>query len=251
MRKERTFFDAIESLLIKERIDLTPQLRELDASVESVELALRLLVSSLLNDDSSRLPPHAFKKAGDRILPASKKNVSIDPGEYSALSRRLEYCDLRELQDTILSKQLKDRQDNRCLLTGAEVSPRASIWRWAEPGSQKQDHAGMRAVESVSAFDEETGTRLVRVGGSGRIARRGLLLDVSEDLADEIGMGDLNGSSAPFSRHPPHNPLYQPFITKASGPVVLTRGTRYRLRCQVARSRPTSCLTCSRTASTC
>ena len=36
--RQRTIQDAIENLLIKERLDLEPQLRELDGKVESVEL---------------------------------------------------------------------------------------------------------------------------------------------------------------------------------------------------------------------
>src|SRR5204863_2312043 len=42
--RQRTIQDAIENLLIKERLDLEPQLRELDAKVEAVELRLRCLV---------------------------------------------------------------------------------------------------------------------------------------------------------------------------------------------------------------
>ena len=43
----------------------------------------------------------------------------------------------------------------------------------------------------VSAFDEEIGKCLVRACASGRPAGRGLLVTVIEDLADEIGVGDV------------------------------------------------------------
>jgi len=36
----------------------------------------------------------------------AKKNAAISQDEFKSLSRRLEYCDLRDLQDTILSKGL-------------------------------------------------------------------------------------------------------------------------------------------------
>lgn len=39
--RQRTIEDAIENLLIKERIDLPPQLRALDAATEAAELNLR------------------------------------------------------------------------------------------------------------------------------------------------------------------------------------------------------------------
>lgn len=38
--RQRTIQDAIENLLIKERLDLKPQLRELDGQVEEIELRL-------------------------------------------------------------------------------------------------------------------------------------------------------------------------------------------------------------------
>jgi hypothetical protein len=104
--RQRTLTEAIENLLIKERLDLPPQLRELDQKVEDVELALRSRISDTLGGDASRLPPHVIQKAEERILAAAKKNAILDPDEYKVLARRLEYCDLRELQDTILSKAL-------------------------------------------------------------------------------------------------------------------------------------------------
>ena len=106
VERQRTLLEAIENLLIKERIDLSPQLRELDEQVEGVELALRKHVVATLEDDAERLPPHVLQKSDSRIRAAAKKNANIEFDQYKPLSRRLEYCDLRELQDTILSKSL-------------------------------------------------------------------------------------------------------------------------------------------------
>jgi hypothetical protein len=104
--RQRTLQEAIENLLIKERIDLSPRLRELDRRVEGIELSLRSRVVETLGNDPGRLPPHVAQKADERIQAAAKKNASIDLDQFKQLSRRLEYCDLRELQDTILSKSL-------------------------------------------------------------------------------------------------------------------------------------------------
>ena len=104
--RQRTLLEAIENLLIKERIDLSPRLRELDERVEAVELALRKHVAATLEDDAERLPPHVLQKADTRIQDAAKKDGNIEIDQYKQLSRRLEYCDLRELQDTILNKSL-------------------------------------------------------------------------------------------------------------------------------------------------
>jgi hypothetical protein len=104
--RQRTLLEAIENLLIKERLDLSPQLRELDQQVEDIELALRTRIAETLGGDAARLPPHVNQKAEERIQVAAKKNAAIDLEQYKLMGRRLEYCDLRELQDTILSKTL-------------------------------------------------------------------------------------------------------------------------------------------------
>ena len=104
--RQRTLQEAIENLLIKERIDLSPQLRELDADTEKVELALRRVVETTLNGNASQIPSHVLLKVEDRISRATKKNAAIDPERYQELSGKLEYFDLRELQDTITNKVL-------------------------------------------------------------------------------------------------------------------------------------------------
>ena len=61
--RQRTMEDAIEHLLIKERIVLPPNLRELDEQLEKVELDLRALIANELNDDPDLLPPHVPAEA--------------------------------------------------------------------------------------------------------------------------------------------------------------------------------------------
>jgi hypothetical protein len=102
--RQRTLLEAIENLLIKERLDLPPRLRELDQETEDMELSLRARIVEILAGDTAQLPPHVNQKASERIETAARKNPSIDPQEYAQLAKRLEYCDLRELQDIILSK---------------------------------------------------------------------------------------------------------------------------------------------------
>lgn len=102
--RQRTFQEAIDYLLIKERIDLSPQLRELDEKVEKVELAVRKTILTTLDGDADKLPQHVSQKVNERIQKASKKNAAMDAERYDALSGKLEYFDLRELQDTITGK---------------------------------------------------------------------------------------------------------------------------------------------------
>lgn len=104
--RQRTLQDAIEDLLVKERLDLPPQLRELDAQIEGVELALREDISVSLAGDAALLPSHVLKKIQERLQAAAKKNPAFDSERYETLAGKLEYADLRELQDTISNKAL-------------------------------------------------------------------------------------------------------------------------------------------------
>ena len=103
--RQRTIQDAIENLLIKERLDLPPNLREMDADIEHTELELRNAVMKALGNDSSALPHHIQQNIDERLQRALKKNGSLDMEYYQTLKGKLEYCDLRELQDTITSKK--------------------------------------------------------------------------------------------------------------------------------------------------
>ena len=101
--RQRTIQDAIENLLIKERLDLPPQLRELDAATEDLELKLRSTVEAALAGDASRVPSHVLKEVDERIARAVKKNAALDADRYKTLAGKLEYFDMRELQATITS----------------------------------------------------------------------------------------------------------------------------------------------------
>lgn len=104
--RQRTLQDAIEDLLVKERLDLAPQLRELDAHVEAVELGLRAIIAETVAGDPQRLPPHVLQRIAERIQTAAKKNAALDSNYLQTLSGKLEYADLREVQDVILSKTI-------------------------------------------------------------------------------------------------------------------------------------------------
>lgn len=104
--RQRTIQEAIEDLLIKERLDLPPQLRELDARLEDIELRLRATIDITLEGDLAQVPPHVTQKADERIQRAVQKNASLDAELYETLKGKLEFCDLRELQDILTNKSL-------------------------------------------------------------------------------------------------------------------------------------------------
>jgi len=104
--RQRTMQEAIEDLLVKERLDLPPQVRELDIQIEDVERALRHIIARGLEDDALRLPQHVQDKVGQRLQAAAKKSAAIDVSDFDGLGAKLDFADLRELQDVILSKSL-------------------------------------------------------------------------------------------------------------------------------------------------
>lgn len=104
IERKRTILDAIEDRLIKGRIDLSPTLRELDRKLEKIELNMRDMIALSLNNDPSELPDHIAKKLADKIQRAARKDAAVDIENFQNLSSRLEFADLRELQDIITSK---------------------------------------------------------------------------------------------------------------------------------------------------
>ncbi|RWN27577.1 DUF262 domain-containing protein [Mesorhizobium sp.] len=113
--RQRTIQDAIENLLIKERLDLSPQLRDLDIATERAELSIRKCIDATLEGDNAGVPPHVAQKVDERIARAVKKNAALDADNYQSLSAKLEYFDLRELQETITSKVSWHRFESRFL----------------------------------------------------------------------------------------------------------------------------------------
>ena len=111
--RQRTLQEAIESLLVKERLDLVPQLRELDERTEQIELSLRRTISQALLDDPTQLPPHIAQRARERIQAAARKNAALDAEMLQSLGGILEFTDLRELQDTIVNKSLWTQFESR------------------------------------------------------------------------------------------------------------------------------------------
>jgi hypothetical protein len=100
-----SILQAIENLLIKERLDLPSHLRLLDAEVEQVELSLRALIAEVLKEDIGAVPADLKSKVDGRIASAAR-SATFESQRYSQLSGWLEFADLRELQAIILNGNL-------------------------------------------------------------------------------------------------------------------------------------------------
>jgi hypothetical protein len=81
-------------------------LKSLDLLIEKIELRLRLLIVIATEGDINRLPPHVKQKIDERLHSQAKKNAALYVTQYEDLLSRLEFSDLRELQDITLSKTL-------------------------------------------------------------------------------------------------------------------------------------------------
>lgn len=119
--RQRTIQDAIEDLLIKERLDLPPRLRELDSEIERTELGLRAMISKSLSEDPELLPSHVQQKINERIRKAAKKNPALNPNDLNSISDQLPYADLSEIHDTLVTKALwplfEERFGSKAVLT--------------------------------------------------------------------------------------------------------------------------------------
>ena len=111
--RQQTIQAAIEDMLIKERVDLPVQLKDLDAKIEQIELGIRNLIDNALDGEADLLPSHIANKVDERLQQAIKKNAAMDSEHYETLHGQLEFFDLRELQDTILNKMLWSRFQER------------------------------------------------------------------------------------------------------------------------------------------
>ncbi|MGH2869618.1 MAG: hypothetical protein ACRDNK_18885 [Solirubrobacteraceae bacterium] len=91
----------------------SPERSSLDVEIEGVELELRRLIADTLDAQPDALPSHVSAKITERITAARRRNPGIENGNYEALARKLEYCDLRELQDVLTSKILWPQFEER------------------------------------------------------------------------------------------------------------------------------------------
>lgn len=147
--RQRTLQDAIEDLLVKERLDLPPQLRELDAQIEQVELALRHSIEQALDGDVAQLPPHIAQKIDERIQAAARRNAALDINQYSSLAGKLEYADLRELEATITSKALWAHFDDHF------VNKETLIKRFGQLAELRNGIRHSRGVDEVTSMEGE------------------------------------------------------------------------------------------------
>jgi hypothetical protein len=102
--RERTIMDAIENLLVKERLNLAPSLRELDRDIEEIELRLRALVATSIDAHGLAFPEHIAAKVRERIHKDRRKGLIGNSGTDEPTRLWLQYLDLRELEALVVAR---------------------------------------------------------------------------------------------------------------------------------------------------
>ena len=147
--RKRTILDAIEDLILKNRLDLPPQLQDLDARVEEIELRLRTMIDDVLKGCKTRLPSHVRDKAEERVRTALRKNPGLDEDYYYTLAGYLEYCDLRDLEAVICSRNVWE------LFQGSFQNKNVLANRFDQLGQLRNSIRHSRSVDSVTQKDGE------------------------------------------------------------------------------------------------
>ena len=108
IERQETIKDAIESMLIKEKLDIPIALQTLNDHIEKIELKLRNLLVAKIGDNydsyKSATPGHVQEKVEKRIGGELRKKPGLSIDNFMNFSDRLKFFDLSEYNDTISSK---------------------------------------------------------------------------------------------------------------------------------------------------
>jgi hypothetical protein len=64
------------------------------------------MIVEQLGEDSRLIPRTVLEAALERVEGAIKKNAALNPDDFSSLSSKLEYLDLRDLQNVIVNNAI-------------------------------------------------------------------------------------------------------------------------------------------------
>lgn len=106
--RQETIRDAIENLLIKEKLDIPVSLQSSNDSIEKIELQLRDVIISTYSNEiqvyKSNTPSHIQEKVEKRVSSEIKKKPGLSIDDFNLFSERLNYFDLFELYEFLVSK---------------------------------------------------------------------------------------------------------------------------------------------------
>lgn len=106
--RRRTIINAIEYLIVKNKMELPTNLKEVDEEIEKVELKIRDFIAYKFDAEedvySNRTPSHIQDKVNRRIGAILKKSMTLNSHDLAEFRKRLDYFDLQEYCDFIVAK---------------------------------------------------------------------------------------------------------------------------------------------------
>ena len=178
-RREQALQEALASATGKAVASAvrSPDRSSLDVEVEGVELELRRIIVDTLDGQADALPGHVTAKITERITAARRRNPGMGNGHYDSLSGKLEYCDLRELQDALTSKilwpQFEERFGSKEMLNVrfaqlAELRNRLRHSRTVDDVTRKDGEAALLWFRQVLASGSEAAPASPRTDPEGQ-----------------------------------------------------------------------------------
>jgi hypothetical protein len=106
--RQSTIRDAIENILIKEKVEIPISFQELNGKIEKIELALRELIIEKLGNSlenyKTTTPGHIQDKIKKRINTELKKKPYLSFEYFNSFDKRIQFFDLFEYYDLIVSR---------------------------------------------------------------------------------------------------------------------------------------------------
>lgn len=133
------------------RVSLPLQIQRLSDDVSDIERRLRAMIANAIRNNWSAIPDHIRLKADDRIKAAFRENPGVDRTPFDSISGRLTYCDLRELEQIIVSKSQWS--------TFADVlgTKETVNIRFRQLAPLRNANAHLREVDELTRSDAEAG----------------------------------------------------------------------------------------------
>lgn len=147
--RRRTILEAIQERLIGDKIDLSPTIKALDSQIEAIELSLRQAIDDALTSQPELIPSHVAQKLDDRLKVAQRRVPVNLAGHTQTLASRLEYADLRDLEDIILAKGSWTVFESRF------VNKEALKSRFGQLAELRNRIRHSRAIDEISRKDGE------------------------------------------------------------------------------------------------
>ncbi len=104
--RNKSLTQGIQTFLLSEAVHIEPVIPELNNAIEQIELDIRKVIIDTLGENPSAIPVHITANPLKRIAGILKRDATKQSSDFQTLSSIIEYFDLRELENVIISKTL-------------------------------------------------------------------------------------------------------------------------------------------------